>query len=48
MNPNRPNKSQVRKAMKAVRKFVGKQTQTSAARLHSELYVAMVPKEARR
>lgn len=48
MNRNRPTKSQVRKAVKAVRKFVGKQTAANVGRLHAELYVAMVPKDARR
>lgn len=48
MNRHRPSKSQVRRATKAVRKFICKQSATAAGRLHSELFVAMVPKEARR
>lgn len=48
MNPNRANKAQVRKALKAVRRFLGKQTPRDANRAHSQLLVAMVPKEARR
>ena len=48
MNRNRPTKSQVRRAVRAVRKFVGKQSAVATGRLHSELFVALVPKEARR
>lgn len=39
MNRNRPNKAQVRKAMKAVRKFVKKNT---------GLFQAIAPKEIRK
>lgn len=42
MNRNRPNKAQVRKAMKAVRKFVKKYDK------HTELYAAIAPKEIRK
>lgn len=45
---HRASKSQVRKAVKGVRRFVGRQTHQAVGRLHSELFVAMVPKEARR
>lgn len=48
MNPHRASKQEVRKAKKAVRKFVGKQTAAAGDRIHSELFVTMVPKEARR
>lgn len=48
MNKHRATKHEVRKARKAVAKFVGKQTARAAGRLHSELFVVMVPKEARR
>jgi hypothetical protein len=48
MNPHRATKQQVRKARKDVAKFIGKQTARAAGRLHSELFVVMVPKEARR
>jgi len=41
MNRNRPSKQQVRKAMKAVRKFV-KKAQAP------ELYLAIAPKEIRK
>jgi hypothetical protein len=47
MNKHRPTKQEARRATKAVRKFVGKQTAQAAGRLHSELYVTMLPKRAR-
>ena len=47
MNPNRPNKHEVRKSRKAVGKWLGKQSKQGKARIHAELWTAMVPKAAR-
>jgi hypothetical protein len=48
MNKHRASKQDIRKARKAVTKFLCKQTARAAGRLHSELFVVMMPKEARR
>lgn len=48
MNKHRATKSEVRKARKAVQKFVGKQTAARGDKVHAELFVTMMPKAARR
>lgn len=48
MNRHRATKQAVRKARKDVARFIGRQSARAAGRVHSELYVTMLPKEARR